>query len=416
MVVISQSQSMPDTQRSFKIIDTTATKKIFALRKKIRAVRGGTSASKTVSILIWCIDYAQSTKGDLISIVSVSFPHLEKGAILDFKTIMKDRGYWKDALWNESKHFYEFETGSKIEFFSSEADKAHGPRRDILFLNEAQNLPYAEVDQLMVRTRKIIWMDWNPTREFYFDTDMWGKRDDIDFITLTYKDNEGLDEATIREIESRKDRRDWWQVYGLGLPGMIEGLIYKDWKIIPDIPHEARLERYGLDFGYTNDPTAIVAVYYYNGGYILDEIAFTKGLSNKQIADIFRNLPTAMVVADSAEPKSIDEIKAYDVPILPAVKGKDSVRNGIQIVQSQRISVTQRSLHIIKAQKNYMWATDRLGTLITPNEPDHFWSDTMDATRYALASLLDVIPTQIRVEQRDQFNRAANRQQMNSGK
>lgn len=370
--------------KQFKILDTTATRKIFQLKKKIRAVAGGTSASKTISIIIWCIDYAQSSENELLSIVSESFPHLSLGAIRDFKLIMKDRGYWNENRWNESNHFYTFETGSILEFFSSDAEKAHGPRRDVLFLNEAQNLPFDEVDHLIVRTKKVVWMDWNPTNEFWFYTDMLGKRDDIDFITLTYLDNEALDEDMVREIESRKSRKGWWQVYGLGQLGEVEGKIYKDWNIIDDIPHEARLERYGLDYGYTNDPTAIVAVYKFNDGFILDEITFQRGLANKQIADILLNQPLALVIPDSAEPKSNDELVSYGVNLLPSNKGRGSVLQGIQYVQHQRISITKRSVNIIREYRNYMWEVDKNGKIL--NEPEHQFSHSMDALRYALES------------------------------
>ena len=156
---------MEDKALQFK--DTTATKKIFQLKQRIRAVCGGTSASKTISILVWCIDYSQSTENQITSVVSESYPHLEKGAMLDFEHIMKDRGYWDDKRWNGTKHVYTFETGSKVEFLAVDTyGKAHGPRRDNLFLNECNNLSYAIVDQLIIRTRNIVWMDWNPTNEF----------------------------------------------------------------------------------------------------------------------------------------------------------------------------------------------------------------------------------------------------------
>jgi phage terminase large subunit len=178
-------------------------------------------------------------------------------------------------------------------------------------------------------------------------------------------------------------------VYGLGQLGEVEGKIYRDWQIIDEIPHEARLERFGLDFGYSNDPSAIVAIYYYNGGYIVDEIAYTKGLSNKQIADvILAQERKILTVADSAEPKSIDEIQAYGVTITPCDKGKDSVRQGIQLVQNQRMSMTKRSVNVIREYRNYLWATDRNGAFITPNEPEHTFSHSMDSIRYAMANLL----------------------------
>jgi len=262
-------------QKTLQFKDTTATKKVFSLKKRIRAIAGGTSASKTISILVWLIDYCQSIQDreKLASVVSESHPHLEKGAILDFQNIMKDRGYWREERWNQTKHTYSFETGNKLEFYSVDTyGKAHGPRRDVLFINEANNLPYNIVDQLITRTREIVWMDWNPSEEFYFYTEMMPTRSDIDFLTLTYLDNEALDPITISEIESHKSNKQWWTVYGLGKLGEVESRIYRNWKIIDEVPHEARLERYGLDFGYTNDPTSIVAIYKYNGGYIFDEI------------------------------------------------------------------------------------------------------------------------------------------------
>lgn len=381
---------MAENQASnFNFKDTTATQKIFELKKRIRAVTGGTAASKTISILIWLIDYAQSNKDKIISVVSESYPHLTGGAMRDFEMIMKDRGYWKDQLWVKSpKPTYSFETNSIIEFISVDTyGKAHGPRRDVLFVNECNNLAYNIVDQLITRTREIVWLDWNPINEFWFYTEMLGKRDDIDFITLTYQDNEALDENTRKEIESHQHNKAWWQVYGLGQLGELESKIFKDWLILdefPSFPHEARLWKYGLDFGYSNDPSAGVAVYEYNGGYIFDEVLYQKGLSNKQIADVFLNLPRALIVADSADPKAIDEMKSYGLNITPSIKGPDSVLHGIQFIQDQRISVTKRSTNLLKEYRNYLWMTDRDGKVI--NQPIDIYNHLMDAIRYALAS------------------------------
>lgn len=377
--------------------DTTATRKIFSLKKRIRAVAGGTSASKTISILIWCIDYAQSTENQLISVVSESYPHLSGGAIRDFEGIMKDRGYWDEKRWvRNPTTIYTFETGSKIEFVSIDSyGKAHGPRRDVLFVNECNNLSYNIVDQLITRTRHVVWLDWNPVEEFWFYTVMKPARDDIDFITLTYLDNEALDDATRKEIESHKGNKNWWTVYGEGKLGAIESRIYTNWQIIDDVPHEARLERYGLDFGYTNDPTAIIALYYLNGGYVIDEVCFLKGLANKQIADILLNQPKkALVVADSAEPKSIDEIASYGIPIMGVAKTRGESKSetfkkwSIQTVQDQQVSVTKRSVNVIKEYRNYLWRQDREGRLM--NEPEHEFSHSMNAIEYAMTTLAPV--------------------------
>jgi phage terminase large subunit len=364
---------------------TTATKKILSLKKKIRAVQGGTSASKTISILLFLIHLAQSDKAEtLTSIVSESLPHLKRGAIRDFKKIMKTQGYWKRDHWNETDKIYTFETGSQMEFFGADDDlKLRGGRRDRGFINEANNVSLNAFDEFEVRTREFVFLDWNPTIEFWFYTDVKPNRTDVEMIILTYKDNEALDEATVNSIEQRMNRAGWWKVFGLGQLGEVEGKIYKDWAIIDDLPHEARLLRYGLDFGYTNDPTAIVAIYKYNDGLILDEICFSKGLSNIQIKDILKTYRQAPVIADSAEPKSIDEIKSYEVPILPTVKGKDSVKNQIQYVQEQRISVTKRSVNVIKEYRNYLWLVDRDGKVL--NEPEHTYSHSMDAIRYGIA-------------------------------
>ena len=371
---------------------TQATEKLLKLNKKIRAISGGTGASKTYSILMILCDYAGSLKNQVIDVVSESYPHLEKGAIRDFKEILLKNGYWVDADWNETKHVYSFPTGSTISFVSVDnIGKAHGPRRDVLFINECNYLPFNIVDQLITRTRKIVWLDWNPVSEFWFYTDILPKRD-VDFVKLTYLDNEGLSLGERAEIEAHRENKNWWKVYGLGELGEIENRIYTGWNIIDEIPYEARLERYGLDFGYTNDPTAIVALYYFNGGYILDEILYQKGMSNKDIADILKNLPKALVVADSAEPKSIDELRLYGLNVVPTDKGRDSVNWGIQMVQDQRISATKRSVNLLKEYRNYLWQTDRSGkTLGTPAD---IWNHCMDALRYSICSLIPIIKKQ----------------------
>lgn len=354
------------------------------MKKRLRCVAGGTSASKTISILLYLIDKAQSDKtSTLTSIVSESLPHLKKGAIREFLDILKSHNYYDESRWSKTDFIYTFESGSQIEFFGADqSDKVRGPRRDRLFINEANNVKHGVFDQLEVRTKELVFLDWNPTNEFWFYTEILNKRNDYEFITLTYKDNEALDKQIIDAIEQRKENKNWWKVYGEGQLGEIDAIIYKDWQIIDEIPHEAKLERYGLDFGY-NDPTALVAIYRYNGGFIWDEILYQKGVSNKQIADVIKNNPFALVIADSSEPKSIDELRSYGISVVPVKKGQDSVRQGIQFVQDQRISVTKRSVNIIKEYRNYLWKTDKDGKII--NEPEHQFSHSMDAGRYGMS-------------------------------
>lgn len=368
-------------------VATTATRRVLSLQKRIRAIQGGTSASKTISVLLLLIDLAQRDKtATVTSIVSESFPHLKRGAMKDFLSIMKEHEYYDDDRWNKTDSTYTFETGSKIEFFSADQPgKVRGPRRDRLFINEANNVEFETFEQLEVRTKEFVILDWNPTNEYWFYTDVLNKRDDVDHITLTYKDNEALAPEIVRSIELRMNRKGWWQVYGLGQLGEVEGKIYKDWQIIDTIPHEAKLVRKGLDYGYSNDPSALVDIYSYNGGYIIDELMYQKELSNKQIADTILAGDKVLTVADSSEPKSNDEIKSYGVNIVGAEKGKDSVLHGIQIVQDQRISVTKRSINVIREYRNYLWITDKDGKIL--NEPEHAFSHSMDAIRYAIASL-----------------------------
>ena len=383
---------------SLMAIVTTATRKLLKANKKIRAVSGGTGASKTFSIMMILVDYAQSATNEIIDVISETLPHLEAGAETDFKSILQSRGYWVDSRWNKQKHIYTFETGTTMHFTSMDKiGKAHGPRRDVLFLNECNYMKFDVVHQLILRTRKHVWLDWNPSGDFWFYDEMLGRREDLEFWgeggshePLTFLDNEALSESERHEILLLKEspNKNRWRVYGLGLRGEIEGLIYKDWRQIDEIPPGARLERRWLDFGYTNDPSAIGSVYYFNGEWLLDEELYRKGMSNKQLADFLNSLPKpeTTVVADSAEPKSIDEIRSYGVNMVASEKGSDSVRNGIQLVQDQPIAVTKRSLNIIKEQRNYLWFIDKNGRITQDPDPacaDHH----MDGIRYALSTL-----------------------------
>lgn len=371
-------------------IATTGVKKIQSLKKRIRAIAGGTSASKTIGCLLVLIDLAQSDKTPtLTSVVSESMPHMRKGAMLDFQNIMKQHNYWKEDRWMATLSTYTFETGSKIEFFGADdSAKQHGPRRQRLFMNEANNLKKNVFDQMEVRTEEFVMLDWNPTHEFWYYTDLLpSRKDDVDFITLTYKDNEALNENVVKSIESRRNNKNWWSVYGEGKLGEVEGRIYTNWQIIDEIPHEARLERRGLDFGFSNDPNALVDIYYYNGGYILKEQIYQRGMLNNQLADFVKNLPkpTTLIKADSAEPKSIAELTASGLTILPVEKGKDSVNHGIGHVQQQQISMTKDSINLIREYRNYMWLTDKDGNQMTV--PDSSDDHLMDATRYGFEGL-----------------------------
>jgi phage terminase large subunit len=306
----------------------------------------------------------------------------------DFQNIMRDRQYWNEDEWHDTKHTYTFATGSKIEFRAIDTyGKAHGPRRDVLYINECNNLEYKIADQLITRTRILVWLDWNPSEEFWFYTEMLPHREDMDFITLTYKDNEALDQVSVDEIEAHRHNKNWWTVYGLGQLGEVEGRIYTNWAMIDEIPHEARLERRGLDFGYSRDPAAVVDIYYYNGGYILDEQLYQVGMSNRKLATFLENMDNSntLIIADSAEPKSIDELREYGLGVIGANKGQGSLNQGINYMQDQRISFTRRSFNLKKEYQRYFWKTDKNGDIL--KVPDGGDDHLLDAARYAFESL-----------------------------
>lgn len=377
---------------------TTATKKILALKSLIRLIAGGTSASKTIGILQVLIDIAQSStlqdSGGLpIDVVSETMPHMRGGAMQDFENIMRSHNYWDDERWNKTLSTYTFETGIKMRFFSADApSKVHGPRRWILFLNEANNIPWPIADHLIVRTKYIVFADWNPSTEFWAYDEIINNpayAGKYDFITLTYLDNEALDQTVIDRIEAHKNNIGWWRVYGLGQLGEIEGRIYTGWNWIDEVPFEARLVKRGLDFGYSNDPTAIVAVYEYNGGFIFDEECYQVKMINDDIANHIKSLehPSTLVIADSSEPKSIREIKLSGVNIIPAVKGSDSVNNGIQFIQGKKISATKRSVNLKREYERYIWLKDRMTDKFINEAPD-VDNHLLDAARYALESFM----------------------------
>ena len=364
---------------------TTAQSKIASLKKRIRIIQGGTSSSKTFTIIPLLITYACKVPKSEISIVSESIPHLKRGAIRDFIKIMEWTHNFNHNNWNKSALTYTFSNGSIIEFFSADQpDKLRGARRDVLFINEANNVDFESYQQLSIRTKKFIYLDYNPTQEFWVHTEI-KDSEDADFIILTYKDNEALDSSIVKEIEKAKEKAktssywdNWWKVYGLGQIGSLEGVVFSNWSTIDKVPDEARLIGLGLDFGYSADPTAVVEVYEWNGKRILNELCYRTGMLNSDIAKI---LPRNVVIyADSAEPKSIEEIYRYGINIHPTVKGRDSINYGIDLMQQQDYLVTKQSINLIKELRAYTWDKDKAGK--TLNKPIDFHNHIIDAVRY----------------------------------
>ena len=367
---------------------TTAIKKLRKLSKRKKIVQGGTSAGKTFGIIPILIDQATKKNGLEISVVAESIPHLRRGAIKDFIKIMKWTNRWIPEHWNKSFLRYSFSNGSYMEFFSADQDdKLRGARRDVLYINEANNVTFNAYNELSIRTAVDIWLDFNPTIKFWAHTEVLPD-DDSEMIILTYKDNEGLPDSIVEDIESKEAKAktseywaNWWKVYGLGQIGSLEGAIFDNWKQIQRLPEEARLLGYGLDFGYTNDPSALIAVYKYNDQIILDEVIYQTGLLNSDIVNLMKNKGVnGIIYADSAEPKSIAEIKSRGFQVLPTDKGRDSIVYGIGFMQSLDILVTARSTNLIKELRNYMWMRDKTGASL--NKPIDNWNHGIDAVRY----------------------------------
>lgn len=366
---------------------TTAQSKIARLRKRIRIVQGGTSSSKTFSIIPLLISYAIENPMSEISIVSESIPHLKRGAIKDFQKIMILCDLYKDSQFNKSDLKYRFKNGSYIEFFSvDQPDKLRGARRDILFVNECNNIDFESYQQLSVRTKKFIYLDYNPTNEFWVHTELMNDKD-TDFVVLTYKDNEALDKAIVKEIEKAREKaktssywENWWKVYGLGQLGSLEGVIFNNWQIIDNIPSEATLLGFGLDFGFSNDPSSLIAVFQYNDKIICDERIYATGLLNSDIIRLMNHDKRLPIWADSAEPKSIEEIRRAGFNIKSVEKGKDSIVYGISVLQDKDILVTKPSINLIKELRSYSWDTDKAGKKL--NKPIDDFNHAIDALRY----------------------------------
>lgn len=373
---------------------TTAIKKLYHLKERKHIIQGGTSAGKTFGIIPILIDRAIKTPLLEISIVSESVPHLRRGVVKDFLKIMMLTGRYREEQYNKTEMKYTFRNGSYIEFFSvDQPDKLRGARRSILYVNEANNITFESYHQLAIRTSGEIWLDFNPTNKFWAHTEVMTEPES-DFLLLTYEDNEALPDTIIRDIESARLKADsskywknWWKVYGLGQIGSLEGACIPDWSIIPKVPEEARLLGYGMDFGYTNDPTTLIAIYKWNNAYIYDELIYSTGLLNSDISNLLKELKvTEFIYADSAEPKSIAELAKLGHKILPCKKGSDSIRHGISIINQHPTFVTKRSENIQNELQNYTWKKDKENNPI--NIPIDKFNHTIDAMRYGLTSLL----------------------------
>jgi len=373
---------------------TTALKKIRSLKNRIKVIQGGSSAGKTISILILLIDKCIKNPGLEVSVVSESIPHLRRGCVKDFLKIMKETGRFIPQNYNKTLLRYEFTNGSYIEFFSADSEeKLRGGRRRILYLNEANSVNYEAYLQLAIRTSGDIYLDYNPSSKFWAHTEVIGQPN-TDFIVLNYKDNEALPIEVVDMLESNREKaktssywENWVRVYLDGEIGQIEGTIFTDFEIIDKIPEDARLLGWGIDFGYSNDPCAVVGLYKWNEDIIVDEIVYQTGLLNSELSNLLKsNEVTGEIYCDSAEPKSIQELKRMGHNARSVEKGRDSVNYGIQILQQKHMFVTRRSRNLLDEFSKYMWKKNRDGGY--EKTPIDAHNHACDALRYIAMSKL----------------------------
>ena len=355
-----------------------------SLTNRIILSQGGTGSSKTYSHLQLLIILVKDAKRPVIaSIMSETFPHLRRGVMRDFFQILEEWNMNSPAAWNRSEYVYRMGR-SIIEFFSADQPgKLKGSRRDYLYINELNNIPVEVWDQAEPRTRLKIFGDFNPDREFYAHTEL-ADRPDCVILKSTYKDNPYLSKNEIQAIEARRKNEMWWRVYGEGELGIIEGLIFNNWQQCNDEEFPDADVFYGLDWGFTNSETALVAIARVGEKIYLKEIIYETGLLNRQIDNKLRaNNITGLIVGDSESPKDIHDLKSMGHNIIPAYKYKGCVNKNIEMMHDYQFMVTKSSLNIIKEFRNWQWIYDNK-TRRFINEPFDAFNHALKAVGYAM--------------------------------
>lgn len=379
---------------------TTSLKKMLNMKARKKVIQGATSSGKTFGIIPILYDRCLAKDRIKVTVVAETLSSLKEGAIEIFKEFMYSEGRWNDLQWNATSFIYTTLNGSKLQFksFDSVGKAKAGGKRDILFLNEANHIPYEIADALIIRSREV-WLDFNADSEFWAHTQILTE-ENSEFLKLTYLDNESIPKETLEDLLNRKAKAEaedkagqrgywwnWWQVYGLGEIGSLQGVVFNNWKEIDFVPEGAKLVGRGMDFGFTNDPTTMCDIYQFNGEYILDEVMYRTGLTNPEIWREFKSFGldnSIYTIADSAEPKSIQELSNLGMRIKGAEKGKDSIMFGIQRMQEYNFKVTKKSINLIKELRSYSWAKDREGNQL--NTPIDSNNHIIDAIRYFFLS------------------------------
>ena len=355
---------------------------------RIQVHQGGSRSGKTYSLLQYIIEtcYKNDGAAAVITICRKTYPALRASVMRDFFDILEQEQMYDPTQHNKSQGTYML-CGNLVEFISiDQPQKVRGRKRELLFINEANELSLEDFRQLLLRTTGRCILNFNPSDEFHWIYDNVIPRDDADFYQTTYKDNPFLEQSVVDEIERFRDvDENFWKVYGLGERGVNRSAVLTHWQQVSSIPDGYKLMNYGMDFGYTNDPTAVVAVYTNGEAFLLDEVCYRTGLTNADICEVLKSCevdPTDVIIADCAEPKSIDEIHGYGFNVHPCRKGADSIRSGLDYMKSRPLLITERSLNGIKELRNYKYKEDKNGKIL--NAPVDAFNHFIDASRYAI--------------------------------
>jgi phage terminase large subunit len=377
----SKHQEIIFTLPKIKVIQES--RKAFDQGYRIIVNQGGTRSGKTFSLTQYLICLALTGKYS-ISVCSVAFPHLRKGAMRDWRKIMEDYKLYDPGAHMKTEQLYTYPTGSYVEFFSVDNQlKVRGPGRDILFINEANIIQYETFRQLLLRTKKAIFIDYNPADEFHWLYDKVLNRPDCYFIKSTYRDNPFLPKEQIAEIESYKDADpNFWRIYGEGERGHSEGVIYTHWNTYSG--NIAGSGVYGLDFGY-NNPTSLVRITENDKNLYAKEEFYQSRVTNSELIQVLKQIvkPGEVIFCDAAEPQRIEEIRRAGIQARAANK---DVKAGIDFIKSRKLFIDQGSANLLKEIKSYKYKTPGNKVANTPEEPLKLNDHAMDAMRYAAIS------------------------------
>jgi len=358
---------------------------------RIVCCQGGTRSGKTVSILQalieWCYTYKNANY--TIDVIRAAFPSLRASVYKDFLWLLERENWYDPRNHNKTEHTYNL-FGNTWRFISADmSQKFRGVSRNFAFLNEANELDLETFRQISFRCTHKMFIDFNPSMEYHWIYDEVIPREDCDFFQSTYKDNPYLSADTIAEIERLKETdQDYWRIYGLGERGKSRATIFET-HIYDELPAGAKLVAYGLDWGFSSDPSALVSVHRKGTDLYIQEHVYQGGLTNQDIISILTQLEVSRsdeIIADSAEPKSIEEIRRAGFNIKPSKKGADSIRKGIDLMRRHKLYIKSDSLNAQKEFRNYKWKTDRDNRTLPV--PEDAWNHAVDAVRYCCLNKL----------------------------